>query len=191
MSTTTLRVSCCALMVGLLFGLMPRRLPAASLHVASDGNDAWSGKRERPNVAGTDGPLATLVGARDALRRLKAQGPLTEAVHVSVAAGTYPLTETLVFEPQDSGTPQAPIVYQAAAAARPVFTGGRRIRGFAPAAGGQWKVHLPEVEAGKWYFEDLYVNGRRATRPARPTSFTITYAAGPGRWSIRPPVRES
>ena len=171
MSTITLPVHCCALLVGLLLGLLPGGLPAATLHVAPDGNDAWSGKPERPNAAGTDGPLATLAGARDAVRRLKAQGPLQEAVHVSVAAGTYPLSETLVFEPQDSGTSQAPIVYQAAGATRPIFTGGRTIRGFAPTAGGQWKVHLPEVEAGKWYFEDLYVNGRRATRARSPNEF--------------------
>lgn len=161
----------CVKLMSLWFGMMPSVLPAITLHVASNGNDAWSGKLERPSVGGKDGPLATLGGARNAIRRLKAQGPLKEAVRVSVTAGMYPLAETLVFEPQDSGTAEAPIVYQAAEGARPVFTGGRNILGFAPADRGAWKTHLPEVASGKWYFEDLYVNGRRATRARTPNEF--------------------
>jgi len=171
MSTVILRVRRCSLIVGLLLGGMPCWLPAAVLYVAPNGNDAWSGKLERPNPAGNDGPLATLAGARDAVRRLKAHAPLTEAVRVNLAAGSYPLTEALVFEPQDSGTAEAPIVYQAAGGARPVFTGGRKITGFTPAEHGQWKVHLPEVASGKWYFEDLFVNGRRAVRARSPNEF--------------------
>ncbi len=161
----------CALMIGILLGLASGRLPAATLHVATDGNDAWSGKLERPNADHSDGPLATLVGARDALRRMKAREPLNEPVVVRIASGTYPLQQTLVFEPQDSGTADAPVIYQAAEGARPVLSGGRKIHGFVPAQRGAWKVHLPEVEAGKWYFEDLYVNGRRATRAREPNEF--------------------
>jgi hypothetical protein len=171
MSTAILRVRCHALAIGLLLGWMPCWLPATTLYVASHGNDTWSGTLEQPNPAGADGPLATLAGARNAVRRLKAQGPLKETVHINVAGGSYSLTETLVFEPQDSGTAQTPIVYQAADAARPVFTGGRKITGFTPAENGQWKVHLPEVAAGKWYFEALFVNGRRAVRARSPNEF--------------------
>ncbi len=46
-------------------------------YVAVDGRDTWSGRLERPNRDGTDGPLASLAGARDAVQRLKAQGALT------------------------------------------------------------------------------------------------------------------
>ena len=171
MSPVSLRVGCYSLLAGLLLGLMPDSVCAATLYVAPDGNDAWSGKLQRPDPDGADGPLATLVGARDAVRRMKTQNGLTEAVQVRVAEGTYSLTETLAFESRDSGTAEAPIVYQAAAGARPVFSGGRKIEGFAPVEGGLWKVHLSEVEAGKWYFEDLYVNGRRATRARSPNEF--------------------
>jgi hypothetical protein len=144
---------------------------AITLHVAPTGNDGWSGRLEQPNSDRSDGPLATLVGAGDALRRLRSRTPTSEPCVVSVAQGTYPLKETLVFEPQDSGTALAPIVYRAAAGARPVLTGGRKITGFAPAGGGFWKVHLPEVQAGKWYFEDLFVGGRRAVRAREPNEF--------------------
>lgn len=156
------------LQISFVIAFMPSSLLAVTLYVAPDGNDAWSGKRNDANAQGTDGPLATLVGARNAVRRLKEQGPLTESVQVSVAGGSYRLTEPLVFEPRDSGTAAAPVVYRAANGARPMFTGGRNIRGFSPAEDRAWKVRLAEVAAGKWYFEDLYVNGRRATRARMP-----------------------
>ncbi len=171
MLTFRLHVCCCALFLGLSMAWSSGELRAVTLHVAPNGNDAWSGKLEQPNKENNDGPVATLAGARNAVRRLKAQGPLSEAVQVKVAGGEYPLAEAIVFEPQDSGTAAAPIVYQAADGAKPVFSGGRKITGFTAAEGGAWKVHLPEVQAGKWYFEDLYINGRRATRARTPNEF--------------------
>ena len=42
------------------------------MHVSPAGNDAWSGTAPEPNVDKTDGPLASLQGARDALRKLRA-----------------------------------------------------------------------------------------------------------------------
>jgi hypothetical protein len=171
MSHSLWQVCPCALMIGLLLGSMPVSLQAVTLHVAQNGNDAWSGRLQQPNAEKTDGPLAGLKGARDAIRRLKTQGPLKEGVEVIVAPGTYPLTEAMVFEPQDSGTAEAPIVYRAADGAKPVFTGGRKISGFKPTPDGKWKVHLPEVAEGKWYFEDLYINSRRAVRARSPNEF--------------------
>jgi hypothetical protein len=53
---------------------------ALTLHVAVDGNDAWSGRPARPNAAHNDGPLASLDGARRAvaaaryMRRLTSEG---------------------------------------------------------------------------------------------------------------------
>ena len=79
-----------------------------------------------------NGPIASLHAARDAVRQLKAQGPLVEPVRVVVAPGRYRLTEPLVLSPEDSGTAECPIVYEAATGAVPVFTGGRTIRGFQP-----------------------------------------------------------
>ncbi|MCK4324724.1 MAG: right-handed parallel beta-helix repeat-containing protein [Armatimonadetes bacterium] len=142
-----------------------------TLWVAPDGNNAWSGRPVRPIAARTDGPLASLSGARDAVRRLKVQGPLTEPVRILVADGTYTLTEPLVFEPEDSGTEKCPIVYEAAPGAYPVFSGGRAITGFKLGANGIWYAQVPEVAAGEWYFEQLFVNGRRGTRARSPNQF--------------------
>ena len=41
------------------------------LYVSPQGNDTWSGQLAEPNSEKTDGPLATLAAARDAVRRLR------------------------------------------------------------------------------------------------------------------------
>lgn len=104
-----------------------------------------------------DGAVASLSAARDAVRAARAAGDLSEA-RVIVASGTYPLRETVVFEPQDSG-----VTYEAAAGAKPLFTGGRRITGW-KAEDGVWKTKVDPA----WRFEALWVNGRRATRARTP-----------------------
>jgi hypothetical protein len=118
-----------------------------------------------------NGPLTSLAAARDAVRELKAKGPITEPVRILVANGEYPVTEPLVLSPADSGTAQAPISYEAAPGARPLFNGGRPILEWQPGADGIWQARIPEVAAGKWYFEQLFVNGRRATRARTPNKF--------------------
>ncbi|MGQ9731255.1 MAG: right-handed parallel beta-helix repeat-containing protein [Candidatus Zipacnadales bacterium] len=142
---------------------------ALTLYVAPDGDDGWSGRLPRPNAERTDGPFASLRGARDALRGL----PRREAVRVIVADGRYTLTEPLWFTPLDSGTPQAPVTYEAASGARPVFSGGRQITGFEPNEDGLWVAYIPEVAAGQWYFEQLWVNGRRAIRARSPNAEVV------------------
>ena len=136
---------------------------AADFYVAPSGDDANPGSKEKP--------FATLVRARDAVRALKKQGPLTGPIRVNVAGGLYTLTEPLVLSPEDGGTKQAPVIYQAAPGARPVFSGGRAIRGWKQEKNGLWTVRIPEVAAGRWYFEQLFVNGRRATRARTPNKF--------------------
>ncbi len=144
---------------------------AVNFYVSTEGSDRWSGNLAQPNAGNTDGPLASLAGARDAIRRLKSRGPLTEPVHVIVADGTYSLAEPLVLALQDSGTEECPISYEAATGAKPIFSGGRVIAGFKPGPNGLWQTHIPDVAAGIWYFEQLFVNGRRAVRARTPNTF--------------------
>lgn len=143
---------------------------AVTLHVAPDGSDAWSGQLERPNEGGTDGPLASLRGARDAVRALR-QGKEAGPVTVRFADGVYTMAEAVVFAPEDSGSAEGPVVYEAAPGADPVLSGGVRITGFSERDGGVWSAHVPQVASGEWYFEQLWVNGRRATRARNPNSF--------------------
>jgi len=160
----------CLLLAAFLLG-GPQTGTALTLWVAPDGNDAWSGHPVRPNESRTDGPLASLAGAQKAVRTLKSRGPLKEPVRVLLEQGTYRLTEPVIFTPEDSGTQKCPIIYQAAPGARPVVSGGRVIGGFRPGPDGVWQAHISEVAAGDWYFEQLFVNGRRAQRARSPNQF--------------------
>jgi len=147
--------------VATLFGVA---LPAggAKIYVSPEGNDAWSGRIAEVNAAQTDGPVATLERARDIFRRMSsAQGS-----HVVIADGRYTLSRPFTLTPADSG-----VVYEAAPGARPVFSGGRVIRGFQPAGDGLWRVRIADVAKGTWYFEQLFVNGGRATRARSPNRF--------------------
>jgi len=135
--------------------------PAADVVVSPSGNDSANGT--------ADAPLRTLNAARLQVRRIKAAQPArTTPIVVLVQAGTYPLAETLTFQPDDSGTKVAPVVYRAAEGREVVVSGGTRIGGFTKTANGWWQVELPEVKAGTWYFSSLYVNGQRRHRPVWP-----------------------
>lgn len=50
--------------------LLGSSTPASTnmFYVAPNGNNAWSGRLEKPNAAGTDGPVQSLIRARDAIR---------------------------------------------------------------------------------------------------------------------------
>ena len=140
-----------------------------TLHVSPSGKDCFSGALATPASDGTDGPLASMAGARNAIRKLRdAAGGLKQPVTVEFADGVYPIGETIVFEPRDSGTEACPITYAAAPGAEPVFTGGRAITGWQPLTGGLWTAKLPEAARGTWRFRQLFVDGKRHVRARRP-----------------------
>ena len=143
-----------------------------NLHVSTAGDNRWSGLLPAPSADGLDGPVATLAGARDVLRRLRTgPGGLDRPVTVHVADGVYELSETLLFTPEDGGTEACPIQYAAAAGAAPVVSGGHRIGGWRETQHANlrcWIADLPEVAAGRWRFTRLYVNDMPRLRPRLP-----------------------
>jgi parallel beta-helix repeat protein len=136
--------------------------------VAADGDDRWSGRRSRPNFRRSAGPFATLARARDAVRQLKAAGGLASPVTVYVRGGTYYLSETIRFTPNDSGTPACPVTYAAYPGEQPVLVGGRRVEGFKQGEGNVVTALLPQVKDGRWFFRQLFVDGRRVIRARTP-----------------------
>jgi hypothetical protein len=156
------------LLVAVVLCTVVHELRAATLYVAIDGRDTWSGKVAAPNPSRTDGPFATFERARNAIRELKAAGPLTEPVMVWFRGGVYRVEKTLDFAPEDSGTEKAPVTYAAAPGERPVISGGRPITGWRRGEGGLWKTVVPGVKEGRWYFHQLFVDGRRRTRARTP-----------------------
>jgi parallel beta-helix repeat protein len=79
-----------------------------------------------------------------------------------------------VFTPQDSGTAANPTTYAAYPNEVPVLSGGQAITGWqaGETAGGQadWTTQIPAVEAGNWYFHQLFVNGQRRQRARTPNT---------------------
>ena len=142
---------------------------AVTFHASPQGDDGWSGRLAQANAARTDGPLASLACARDMICKLKEGGPLADPIRVIVGGGLYNLSEPFTLTAQDSGTADCPITYEASGDA--VFSAGRRLKGFKRGVGGLWQVQIPEVASGKWYFQQLWVNGRRAVRARTPNKF--------------------
>ena len=102
---------------------------AAEWHVSPSGNDAWSGALAEPNAGRTDGPVATLERARDAIRERRKAG-LAEPVTVFIHAGNYSLAKTFTLAKEDSGTAEAPVVWRAYGNDKPVLVGGAVITGW-------------------------------------------------------------
>ena len=147
-------------------GAQPNKEPKATFFVATDGNDAWSGKLTAPNAEKTDGPFGTVVRARDAIREMKAQQSLSNPVTVMVRGGTYFLDDTLVLGQEDSGTKDCPITYMAYPGEKPIISGGRKItESWNPYKG---EIMVCSLEAKEWNFKQLFVNGERQTRARIP-----------------------
>ena len=129
-------------------------------HVATNGRDTNPGTKQAP--------FATIVRARDAVRELKAAGPLAGLVNVSIHGGTYFLDETLSFDSRDAGTASCPITYRAVPGEKPELCGGRRIQGFLPGRKDIQRVVLPEARSRKWVFRQLFADGKRQVRARFP-----------------------
>jgi hypothetical protein len=121
------------------------------LYVASDGNDAHPGTRARP--------FATLHRAQRAVRRLPDR--MRREVVVTLADGIYRLKRPLKLTALDSGRDGHAVLWRAAPGAKPVLSGGRRIRGWRlyDADRGIYRAPAPGLRT-----RQLYVDGRRATR---------------------------
>ncbi len=124
---------------------------AVDYYVATDGNNAWSGRLPAPNASHSDGPFASLERARDEVRKFKSAGPLQTDVTINVRSGIYFLPHTLRLEAQDSGTAAHPVVYRGYQEERPILVGGRPIAGFEP-----YKGKILQADVGAQGFKDVY-----------------------------------
>jgi Right handed beta helix region len=127
----------------------------ADLYVAPTGKDSNLGTQAQP--------LATLLGARDAVRKLNksAKGDIV----VEFADGLYRVEKTIFFGPQDSGAGGRKVIYTAASGAKPILSGGISVTG--------WEVHDPAkniycAKTTTTPFRQLYVNDALAIRARHP-----------------------
>lgn len=149
---------------------------AGEIFVSPQGNDAHPGTQEQP--------FASLERARDEIRRRREAGDGSPAM-VQIRGGTYGLSRTLTLGPRDSGTEQAPVVYQAFPGERPILSGGLEIGKFQPHQG-----HILRADAkGQGWSGDrlrqIFFQGRRQVwarypnlDPARPFESGWTFVDG-------------
>ncbi|MHC4281583.1 MAG: right-handed parallel beta-helix repeat-containing protein [Planctomycetota bacterium] len=144
--------------------------PKADFYIATNGDDSWSGRLATPNAARTDGPLASLGGARDAIRKMKKTSDLTRPVTVLLRRGTYRTLKPVEFLPIDSGSQDAPITYAAYLGEKPVISGGLPIKGWEKGENGIWTADVQLSRGHRWRFRQMWVNGKRCV-PARTPNF--------------------
>ena len=136
--------------------------------VATNGNDAWSGKLAAPNASNTDGPFATLARARDAVRELRKKQAPSQPITVMVRGGKYYLEETLAFGPEDSGSREFPITYKAYPEEKPILSGGKKVTGWKPYKGKIFQAEVAGTKGGRWRFRQLFLDGQRQIRARYP-----------------------
>ena len=108
------------------------------IHVSCHGNDLWSGCLPEPNALRTDGPLGSLEGARNAIRKIKNSNTWEElrskgrGINVVLSSGIYQLSASFELYDQDSGDESVPVVYSAELGQEVRLVGGRLITDFEP-----------------------------------------------------------
>jgi hypothetical protein len=100
--------------------LAPILTPGKVFYISVNGKDKNKGTKKSP--------FKTIEAARNAIRILKASTGLPKGgIHVVLLNGTYRINKSIIFADEDSGTKEAPIVYQGAEQGKVVLTGGLEI----------------------------------------------------------------
>ena len=142
---------------------LPLQAQAVVLYISPGGSDGATG-RTSSRTDGRDGPLQSIQKAILVARAAREErGEAT--VMIEVAEGRYELPSPLMIGSKDSG-----LTIAARPGARVEISGGTRISGWqrSPENPKVWQTTLPQVRAGSWRFNQLFVDGHRATRARTP-----------------------
>ncbi|MCU0456510.1 MAG: right-handed parallel beta-helix repeat-containing protein [Bacteroidales bacterium] len=139
--------------------LIPESLFSQKIYLSPSGNDT--------NTGTLDKPLASLTAARDRARLIRDQNP-QGPVEVIALAGEYLMLRPLELDGRDAGTDASPLVFRSEDGRKAVFRAGIEIEGFEKLNDNLWRAFVPQVAYYDSYFEQLYVNGRRAVRARNP-----------------------
>jgi len=147
--------------VFLLF--LPYQLLAIDLYIATNGDDANPGSKQKP--------FRTLPAARDAIRKINKT--MTEDIVVYIRGGLYNITETIEFLPQDSGFNGHKIIYRAFNDETPIFSGGIELTNWTLYDKDK-NIYQSKVPGG--IYRQLYIDGKRAVRARTPNRISeITF----------------
>lgn len=132
-------------------------MPAKKIYVSDNGNDLNPGTKSQPFFS----PEA----AQKAVRALRSSNP-GRNIRVILSEGNWFLPAPLVFNAEDGGSDKVSVTWEGAPDGNTVLSGGRLITGFHDEGFGIWWANVdPAI-----YFEQLYVDGIRATRARTPNA---------------------
>jgi hypothetical protein len=145
------------------------QISALDIWVSPNGSDSNPGTKDQP--------VATLPMALRKVRELRrlSDPSIAGGVHIVITEGTYRLTEPILIRPEDSGTATSPTFIEAAAGAKPVFSGGTAVGGWQKsstkvpglpdeAQGKVWVTDAPRIGGRLLEFRQLWVNNQKAVR---------------------------
>ena len=120
-----------------------------------------SGSNENPGTQAK--PFKTIAYARDQVAKIN--GKMKDDIVVHLAGGNYVISESVVFDANDSGTNGHKVIYKAAEGQTPIVSGGKAIK--------NWELHDKEkniykAAVGDLEFRQIYVNGVRGIRARYP-----------------------
>lgn len=128
------------------------------LYVSPTGNDAANGRAAVSK--GPNGPLATLAGARDLVRKMKQAGQFPAGgVIIEAQPGVYEMSASLDLTADDSGSENAPIIYRAKQGAEVRLVGGKQVTNWQPVTDPAALDRLDPAARGKVYQADLKALG--------------------------------
>ncbi|HVU50928.1 MAG TPA: right-handed parallel beta-helix repeat-containing protein, partial [Polyangia bacterium] len=135
-----------------------------AIYVSPGGSDS--------NPGTITSPVQTLQKAQQLVRSLNAA--MTADITVTLADGYYRMASPLTLDATDSGRNGHSVVWKAAAGARPVLMGSKRISGWSQVSGSSnvWVAQGPSGIQTR----QLYVDGARATRATGKVPSAATLA---------------
>ena len=160
---------------------------ALNIYVSPQGSDRWSGRNAAPAAKGSDGPLATLDAARNAVRAARKKPG--DAATVWLRRGVYSRETTLELTAQDSNT-----TYRAYKDEEVRIIGGREVKDWSPVTDQSILSRLDAAARGKVLQADLRaqgitdygdLTGRGFSRPEYPAALELIFEGKPmelARW---------
>ena len=127
-----------------------------SVYLSDRGDDQGDGTKEHPYYS-----------LNKALEQYGAEGDRTDTLFVWVQPGNYYMERPLILDTPSS----RPVIVQSAGREKPQFIGGMRIGPWEACGNGLYRAYVPEVERFGFSFEQLYVNGKRATLARTPNEY--------------------
>ncbi len=131
-----------------------------TIYLSPTGNDS--------NTGSADKPVATLMAARDKARTYLKGQTKGQPVEIIALEGEYFMFQPLLLTADDSGTSDFPLTFKAEEGKKVIFRGGVQLAGAEKVSESLWRIFVPQVAWYDSYFDQLYVNGRRAVRARTP-----------------------